>query len=293
MKSCFSLLFIAFLFFANTTQAQQNYEVDGQTYSLKTELEGSLTLLWNVIDEEFRYFSKKGDEIVELKNTKANGDYQEEYKAVLKEQMADANVSVDKTSLTLPSLRNAFVAYNTQKDAGFQDDRESIALNLRLGAFAGISNSIFTDNINNDLQPVAGVDLEILDEVKLKRHAIVIRFKHAFETSELKSSNSQFSLNYRFKFIKSEKFDMYLSNKFIAYTFSKREALILKPGNDVFTVEEITNNDFTAPFVFGFGADYKVGNGYITFNYNDIIGVNIDSNEEFPTEFTLGYKINL
>ncbi|MCW8980022.1 MAG: hypothetical protein OQJ83_01440, partial [Altibacter sp.] len=100
-------------------QAQQNYTVSGTTYSLKTEVEGTLTLLWNTIDGEYRYFSKKGNDIVELKNSKTDGDYQEEYKEVLRSQTADAVVAVEDVNLTLPSLRAFFIAYNKKIDPAY------------------------------------------------------------------------------------------------------------------------------------------------------------------------------
>ncbi len=117
MKS-FLPIFVLFLTFsAGTLQAQQQYTVNSETYTLKTEVEGALTLLWNTIDGEYRYFSKKGNDIVELKNTKQNGDYQEEYKETLRQQTSDAAVSTEKVNLTLPSLRAFFVEYNKKKSA--------------------------------------------------------------------------------------------------------------------------------------------------------------------------------
>src|SRR5690606_13795865 len=115
MKSLLPIL-ICFLLFSSTIQAQQEYTVDGQSYTLNTEIEGSLTLLWNTINGEYRYFSKKGNDIVELKNTKLNGDYQEEYKEVLRQQTSDAAVSTEDVKLTLPSLHDFFVEYNKKKD---------------------------------------------------------------------------------------------------------------------------------------------------------------------------------
>src|SRR5690606_19092100 len=99
MKSLLAIFGMLFLLFAGTLQAQQQYTIDGQTYTLNTGVEGSLTLLWNTIDGEYRYFSKKGDAIEELKNTKQNGDYQEEYKAILKRQTSDAVISTEKVNL--------------------------------------------------------------------------------------------------------------------------------------------------------------------------------------------------
>jgi hypothetical protein len=296
MKS-FLPIFVLFLTFsAGTLQAQQQYTVNGETYTLKTEVEGALTLLWNTIDGEYRYFSKKGSDIKELKNTKQNGDYQEEYKETLQQQTSDAAISTEKVNLTLPSLRAFFVEYNRTKDPNFNDTKKSIELQFRIGAFAGVSNSVYTENPTNALQPLAGIDFEIIDAVKLKRHAMVLRFKQTFESSDYKYSASQFSLNYRFKFVKTSKFDAFINTKFAALTFSKREqTYILAPAvfpNITYT-EKTSGSDFNAPITFGLGADYKVGNGYITFNYNDIVGLNVESNDEFPVDFTLGYKFNL
>jgi len=294
MKSLFPILALFLILSVGTLQAQQQYTVDGQTYTLNPEVEGTLTLLWNTIDGEYRYFSKKGSDIEELKNTKQNGDYQEEYKKVLEQQTSDAVVSTEKLNLTLPSLRSFFVEYNKLKDPNFSNVEESIDLQFRLGAFVGITNSVYTLNPTNELQPIAGVDLELIDNVKLRRHSIVFRFKQTFESSEYKYSASQLSLNYRFKFIKTPKFDAFINCKFASLTFSQREIeYVIESNPPVLVTDNKSGSDFNAPVTFGLGADYKVGNGYITFNYNDIVGLNVESNDEFPVDFTLGYKFNL
>jgi hypothetical protein len=292
MKSFFPIFVLFFLLSAGTLQAQQQYTVDGQTYTLNTEVEGTLTLLWNTVNGEYRYFSKKGNDIVELKNTKQDGDYQEEYKKTLQQQTSDATVSTEKVKLTLPSLHNFFVEYNKKKDPSFNETEKSIDLQFRLGAFAGVSNSVYTANPTNSLQALAGIDFELIDVVKLKRHAMVFRFKQTFESSEYKYSASQLSLNYRFKFIKTPKFDAFINTKFAALTFSSREYTVIPFGGSAIVNKE-SGSDFSAPITFGLGADYKVGNGYITFNYNDVVGLSVDNNGEFPVDFTLGYKFNL
>ncbi len=292
MKSLIPLFALFFILSAGTLQAQQQYTVEGQTYNLNTEVEGALTLLWNTIDGEYRYFSKKGNDIVELKNTKQDGDYQEEYKNTLQQQTSDAAVSTEKVKLTLPSLHAFFATYNKKKDPNFSETEKSIDLQFRLGAFAGVGNSVYTENPTNELQPIAGIDLELIDNVKLRRHSIVFRFKQTFESSEYKYSASQLSLNYRFKFVKTPKFDAFINTKFAALTFSSREYTVIPFGGSAMVNKE-SGSDFSAPITFGLGADYKVGNGYITFNYNDIVGLSVDSNGEFPIDFTFGYKFNL
>ncbi len=293
MRSLLSIFVLFLTLSVATLQAQQQYTVDGQTYNLNTEVEGTLTLLWNTVNGEYRYFSKKDNDIVELKNTKQNGDYQEEYKETLKQQTSDAVVSTDKVKLTLPSLHAFFVAYNKKKDPNFAETEKSIDLEFRIGAFAGVSNSIYTGNPTNALQPVAGIDFELVDAVKLKRHAMVLRFKQTFKSSDYKYSASQLSLNYRFKFIKTPKFDAFVNCKFASLTFANLEEVIIGYDDVEQPIYGEKGSDFNAPVTFGIGADYKVGNGYITFNYNDIVGLNVESNDEFPADFTLGYKFNL
>src|SRR5690606_13585905 len=201
MKSL--LLVFGFLLFTTSIYAQQQYTIDGKTYDLKTDVDGPLTLLWNTIDGEYRYFSKKENEILELKNTKEEGRYQEEYKDVLKQQTADVNISTEKVNLTLPSLHNFFVEYNKLRNPNFTETEKNIELQFRLGGFVGVTNSVYTENIENASQAVVGLELEMVDAIKLKRHAMVLGFRQTFESSDYKYSASQLSLNYRFKFIKS------------------------------------------------------------------------------------------
>jgi len=290
MKSLLLFVF-GFLLLTTSVHSQQQYTVDGNTYTLKTEVEGSLTLLWNTIDGEYRYFSKKENEILELKNTKQEGRYQEEFKQVLQKQTADVNISTEKVNLTLPSLHTFFAEYNTLRNPSYTETKKNIDLQFRLGAYVGVTNSVYTDNVDNTLQGVGGLELEMIDAVKLRRHAMVLGFRHTFESSDHKYSASQFSLNYRFKFIKTPKLDVFLNAKFATFTFFKKEITYIK--NEITVTENESGSDFNAPLTFGIGADYKVGNGYITFNYHDIVGLNVDSNKEFPIDFSLGYKFNL
>lgn len=293
MKSLLPKFVMLFLLFAGTLQAQQQYTIDGQSYMLNTEVEGPLTLLWNTIDNEYRYFSKKGEDIQELKNTKENGKYNEEFKETLKQQTSDATVITDKVNLTLPSLHAFFVEYNSKKDPNYNEAKQSINLQFRLGGFAGISNSGYTKNPTNALQPIAGLEIEVVDAVKLKRHSMVLRFKQTFESNDYKYSASQLSLNYRFKFVKTSKFDAFVNCKFAAFTHSSSEIEIPNESGNAPIIESVSGSDFNSPFTFGIGADYKIGNGYLTFNYDDIVGLNVENNDEFPLDFTLGYKFNL
>lgn len=295
MKILLSFTFVVFFFVTTTSFAQQEYTVDGKQYTLLTEIDGPLTLLWNTIDGEYRYFSKKDGTILELKNTKIDGDYQEEYKDILKMQTQDiTGVDASDVKFTRPSLSSFFVTYNKVKDINFTYESKAVQLQTRLGAFAGGSNNVYSSNVTNAITPAFGIDFEVLDEVTLRRHSVVLQFKQLFKNPDNNSTSSQFSLNYRFKFVKSAKFDVYINTKFVAYTYSKTEVTVVDPISETSTIVSNSGGNFNAPAAFGIGADYAVGNGYITFNYNDIVAVGVDNEDgNFPVDFTLGYKFNL
>jgi len=296
MKTLLSLSVLCFLLAVPTVHAQNLYTVDGKQYSLKTEVEGDLTLLWNSIEGEFRYFSKKGNDISELKNTRLDRSYQEEYKEVLRSQTSGSSVSIDDVKLTLKSLKDFFNSYNSAVDPSYTAIDKAIQLKTRLGAFIGLSNSIYTQNPDNITLPTAGIDFEILEKDQLLRHSLVFHFKQTFKNSSYKYSLSQLSLNHRFKFVKTESFDVFINTKIAAFNHVKREIVVTdtdQDNNTTISIVEESGGSFQAPLTFGLGADYALGDGYITFSYNDIVGLGIDGNGEFPIDFSIGYKFNL
>tara|TARA_R110000850_G_scaffold190308_4_gene316236 strand:+ start:11449 stop:12312 length:864 start_codon:yes stop_codon:yes gene_type:complete len=280
------LILCAFLFTAGAI-AQENYTVNGNTYSLKTEVEGPLTLLWNVIDNEYRYFAKKGNTIVELKNTRVDGKYQEEYKQTLTELTSDNPVDASKTNLTLVSLRGYVNSYNKKADPAYQEKSTSVDLSTRLGVFAGMSNNNATTNPENVFAPLAGIEFEVTDNVVLRRHSIVLQFRHSFEAEDYDLTFSQFALNYRFKFIHTDQLSVFAQAKMVTLTFSKLAE------DNVEGLEELSNTSVNTPIGLGLGLDYKIGNGFFTFGLNDLVSPGVDTNGEFSVDVTLGYKFSL
>ncbi len=88
-------LFLLFLFalFCFSSFAQEKYIVNGETYELKTGVSGTIDLLWNVINREFRFFVRKDDIIIELLNTKDNSkQFQKEYRETLNALINGSNL---------------------------------------------------------------------------------------------------------------------------------------------------------------------------------------------------------
>lgn len=279
----------------NSLNAQtDSYTVNGQSYELQTEVEGPMTLLWNVIGQEYRYFIKKGNTVTELVNTEVDGKYQAEYIGTLQELTGDANVDTQRLRLTLGSLRKFVNDYNTQMDPNYTDNSLLVDLEYRLGAFGGVTNNIFTTNPENVSVPQFGIDFELYDPTALPSHAVVFQFKQTLSSDEFDYQSSQFSLNYRLKFIKSKAIDVYLNTKLVTLTSAKRDSPLVLEGEDGSSVtvnQEGTN--LQGPLIFGLGADIRLGKGFLTLNYHDAFSFVIDDNGEFPVDVSLGYKFIL
>ncbi len=269
--------------------SQETYTVNGETLDLKTEIDGKLDLLWNVIDGKYRYFVKTEDgTITELKNTKDdNNDYQEEYKSTLS-SLTNGN-STDKLKLTLYSLRNYIDSYNASVDTSYTSTSTESNVQFRLGFSGGITNNPFVGNPDNTKTPLIGAELEIYEANVLPRHSGFLQARHAFENDDFKYSTSELSLGYRFRFINKETFSIYGQVKFATVNFSNFTFL---DENDM----EVDSNEtsFDIPFIFGVGSDIKVGNNsYITIIYGELFALLLDNQGNFSTDIAIGYKFNL
>ncbi|MGJ8665700.1 MAG: hypothetical protein ACSHW7_04990 [Patiriisocius sp.] len=292
MKNLRPLFTLLFLCITSAMFAQKQYTIDGKQYQLNTEADGTITLLWNTIEGQYRFFSQKGDVIQELVNTYSNRDYNEEYKAVLQQQTGLDASKVEDVKLTLGSLRNFFNTYNSGEDANYTYE-EPIKLQHRLGAFVGINNAVYTENPNNASHTALGIEYEVLDPNKLRRHSLVFRFKQTLDADDHAYSASQVSFNYRFKFVQTEKLDVFANVKVAEYSYVKIETQVPNPVGDIpweDTSVETSGGTIDAVGGFGIGADYKLGNGYLTLAFNDLLAVGRDKNDEFPIDVTLGYK---
>lgn len=293
MKTLFTgflVLFLACTALAQTTK----HQVNGESLDLQTAVEGPLTLRWNTFDTYYRYFAEKDGVLSELLNTKGSNGYNEEYLQTLKELTADQNFPITNVRLTLGSLRTYFNAYNEKADPNFVIQPYASKPEFRLGGFGGVTNSSFVTNPNKSGSLQFGIDFEILDPQSLPRHAVVVQFKQTLSSDDFDYNASQFSLNYRFKFVKSEKIDVFVNSQLLTFTSFKRgDIMVIGPTDSLITIEGDSGSSFQAPLLFGLGADIKVGKGYLTFGYYNALGIFIDNNGEFPVDVVLGYKFVL
>lgn len=284
------LLLFACLIFTFSAVAQKDYIVNGETMQLKTEVDGTLDLLWTITNQQYRYFVQTEDgNIQELLNTKEGKNYREEYKTILSSLTGQ---SAKNVNLTLPSLKSYIDAFNISQDPNYQTQDEHIKLASRLGAFVGMSNSPFIDNQENSIVPYFGAELEFFSENKLPRHAGFFSLRHQLSNDDFDYSATQLAIGYRFRFINKERINIYGNIKAITYTFSEGTFVVEDNDGETYTIED-SGSTFKAPFIFGLGADFKLGNGYITLMYQEIFAVFLDLQGNFPVDFSLGYKFNL
>ncbi|WP_370390633.1 hypothetical protein [uncultured Winogradskyella sp.] len=266
----------------------QTITYESETFQLKQDIEGKLDLLWNVIDDEFRYFVKTEDDtVIELKNTRgAANKFQEEYKTVLSDL---TGWDTSKLKLTLGSLRQFLDDYNASVDSSYTPVSKKSKLGLRLGFSGGVTNNPFVGNPDNALAPLLGGELEIYEENKLPRHSGFLQVRHSFETDDFEYSATELSLGYRYRVINRESFSIYGQVKFATLNFTNATFL---DANSMET--SLSNTAFDIPFIFGLGSDIKIGNkGYLTIIYGELFAVFLENQGNFPTDISIGYKFNL
>lgn len=287
MKKIVIIIVVCFAFQLN--YSQESYTVNGETLLLKTEINGQLDLLWNIIDGEYRYFVRtENDTLTELKNTKdSNNKYQEEYKTTL--NGLTNGVSTDKLKLTLYSLRNFIDAYNISVDTNYTSSSTESSVQYRLGFSGGITNNPFVGNPDNTKTPMIGIELEIFEANVLPRHSGFIQTRHTFDSDDFPYSTTEFSLGYRYRLINKETFSIYGQVKLATVNLSRVE--FIEENDEIVDLKETA---FDVPFIFGIGSDIKIGdNSYITVIYGELFAVFLDNQGNFSTDIAIGYKFNL
>jgi hypothetical protein len=285
------VVLLALVAFSNLAFSQETYTINNETLELKTEVDGTLDLLWNTFNGQYRYFVRTNNgSITELKNTKgADNKYQEEYKKTLGDLTTQ---DASKVKLTTYSLKSFLNDYNVSADANYTSNDTKTKLKFRLGVFGGITNNPFVDNPNNETVPFFGAELELVSDAELPRQAAFLNIRHSTDNDAFNYSATQFALGYRYRVINKTGFNIYAQTKAVTFTSAKSTISYVDASSNVVT-EESSGTSFDAPFVFGIGADIKLGNGYVTLVYDSLFALFIDNQGNFSTDFAIGYKFNL
>ena len=168
------LVLLCLLMTKQILPAQEQYRVDGESYELKVEVTGTLTLLWTVINKQYRYFVKQKSSLVELKNTRgADNKFQEEYKETLMHLMS-YSIRTDNLKFTLPELKKIINQYNASVDPSYEIEEGRIKLGSLLSFFGGVTNHPYISNPNNSVVPQIGVEIEVFEAESILRHSLFL-----------------------------------------------------------------------------------------------------------------------
>lgn len=288
----FSLL--VFLVAAVKMSAQEIFILDGETLKLKQEVKGPMSLFWTMQENEYRYFVRKGDKMLELKNTSLQGEPQEEYKNQLQDLAKGVEISTEHVDFVLYDLRFFVNRFNAKVHKDYEFNTSTPNFQKRIGFFVGLSNNKYTHNPQNILVPIIGLEFEIYDPNLLPGHSVFFQFRQSFEQDEYKYVSSQLSLNYRFKFLNFRNFNFHLDAELATFLYSQNQEAITGANGNIIGYRKDDGFTFTSPLSFGIGTDIRItAESFITFSYNDIVSIVLDGNGAFPLDFTLGYKYNL
>lgn len=279
-----------FLIMALPLAAQETFIINNDTLQLQREVRGTLSLLWTEKDHRYRYFVQKGDRLVELRNT--NGD--QEYKEQLAALTADARIKTRDVQFVLYSLKHFTNTYNSLVEEEYVFNETTDNIQQRIGLFTGLSNNIYTDNPENVLAPIVGLEYEFYDPNLAPRHSAFTQLRQSFKQNEYRYSSTQLSLNYRFRALYLKTFDLHINTRLATFYYSEDTIPITNDAGEVIAIKDESGFTFAAPFSFGVGSDIQITpSSYITVGYNDILAIVWESNGSFPLDFTIGYKYKL
>lgn len=283
------VLFFGLIFcLALPMAAQETFVINKDTLQLNIEVKGPLSLFWSQEDLDYRYFVQKGKRMLELIKE------DERYKEQLAELTADAKVKTRDVQFLLYSLRHFANTYNSLVQEDYIRNEATDNIKQRIGLFTGLSNNVYTDNPDNSLAPVAGLEYELYDPNLAPRHSAFLQLRHNFETNDFSYSATALSISYRFKALYFKGFDLHVDARLASLFYSEETIALTNDAGEVVAVEDDSGFTFTAPFSFGIGSDIKITpNSFITLGYNDIFSLVLDSNGSFPVDFTVGYKYSL
>ena len=283
------IVFITFLCLTlQFSHSQETFTVNGETIELKTEIDGKLDLLWNIIDGQYRYFVRtENSALTELKNTKdSEKNYKEEYKSILSDL---TGMPTNKLKLTLYSLRNFLDEYNASQDSSYASSTTKSNVEFRLGFSGGFTNNPFVGNPDNIKTPLIGAELEIFEANVLPRHSGFLQARHTLDNNDFPYSTTEFSIGYRYRVINTSSFSIYGQVKLATLNFSN---VTFADENNMDV--DFSDTSFDVPLIFGIGSDIRVSNtSFITIIYGELFAAFLDNQGNFSTDIAIGYKFNL
>lgn len=287
MRSLF--LLILFIYIGTTPMFSRSSSGDDPK-NLIVAVDGPLSLLWKKERGTYHFYSKKNDELVELQNSTKNGKDLEDYKEVLKRH-TENSVDIESVKLNLRSLTNFYVQYNRQLlDPNFDEKKSE----HRLGFTGGVANTKYLHNPENTLHPTIALEYELSEAGRRRLFSLAFKLTHIAKSETHDYAALKLNLNYRLKVIRTSKLDIFVNTNIAEYNNSRFTYEIDDPEVPG-TIEQITGkgSGFTSPLGLGLGWDWRIGKGYLSMLLNDAVMLNMETDNKFSLDLSLGYKLIL
>lgn len=291
MESFQKYFWVILLFFSAGLQGQGIFVIEGDTLKLTEQVRGELSLFWNESPEKPRFFVRKGDRMLELKDSLQAGrpQYQTELESLTQnpDQAGDLDFS-------LTDLESFVRSYNEQMQRQNLEGESRPVFASRIGFFTGLSNNVYADNPDNVLAPLIGLEFEMFNPQVSWRHSVVLDLEQSFKREGYRYTATQLSLSYRYRFLQLNRLQIYVDATLGRLLYERDEYSVLDEQGEVLALRDEADFKLQAPLSLGIGADFQVTqNGYITFGYNEVVSATLDSNGSFPIDITLGYRYQL
>ena len=278
------ILSVAFLLIANFLVAQSvEMQVNGETRELTYEVKGELTLLVDDSSREYNLFVKKNETVKELT--------EDNYLAVLNDLTSDKDIPTDELELNLRDVRNFVLDYNAKFDSKFA---KTPPVSVRFGLLGGVSNyNAFLPKQGDDDYSFGGISFEFYNQEKFNRHSLLLQVRKNFDSGDIDLDIWEIGIGYRFKIINTEKFHLYFETEFFnLHRLDFEESII--PDQEGVTIESSSDWEVEPPLSIGGGIAYQVAESfYLTANYNNIVFLGLDDNDESPLDIRFGVKFDL
>ena len=285
----FSILLI---FCCTGLRGQEVFIIEEDTLNLAAEVRGDLSLFWNKDTLNPRFFVRKENRMLELKNTFLQGRPQ--YRSELERITQNPQNSIVDLEYTRESLGSFVRAYNRDilQQKAERESRRVFA--SRIGFFTGLTNNVYSENPDNVLAPLLGVEFEMFNPQFSWRHSIVLELEQSFKREDYRYTAIQFSLSYRYRFLQLNRLQIYGDASLGRLLYERDQYRELDEQGEVLDLRDDSEFKLQAPLSLGVGADFQVTqNGFITFGYNEVVSATLDSNGSFPIDITLGYRYQL
>lgn len=265
--------------------AQVITEIESTPVELRKATDGTLDLYYGLFQRQYYFYVQtEAGVLVALEEHPESSNF---FKTKLSQLTSGYGIP-DSLDYELKSIQNYINAYNQSIDPNYKAYKLPAKIAWHATIFGGMTNNPFVSNDDNVLNPFLQLEFEFSENIIAPRHTGFFQVRYSFPSDKFDYQSTELSLGYRFRFLRKERFNVFAQVR--AVSFNSSEVTLVQELSEV-TIER---SAFDAPFVFGVGADFKLGKkSYITFIYSELFAIFTENQGNFPLDFAIGYKLKL